>query len=211
MKAKDLTNRVFGKLSVKERVLENKNRRAMWLCFCSCGSKIIISSNGLLNGGTKSCGCIKNEKVIERSTKHNLVRNPIYRVWQNAKNRCYNQNVKEYKNYGGRGIQMCNEWKNDFMPFYQWSIENGYKENLTIDRINNDGNYEPTNCRYATKETQSTNRRNIVFVTYKNEQKTISEWCRLLNLDFNMVYQRIWRGWSAEKAFVHPPKINKYC
>ena len=157
-KIKDLKGQRFGKLIVLE-FKEIKNYRAIWLCKCDCGNFIAVSSNSLLSNKTKSCGCIHSQQLINRNKKHGLSEAKLYKVWQGMKTRCYNPNFMYYCNYGGREITICDEWLNDFKKFYDWATSNGYKEGLTIDRINNDGNYEPSNCRWVTRAEQNRNKR----------------------------------------------------
>ena len=158
-KVNDLTGKNFGKLTVIKYCGSNKNGRALWLCQCECGNTKIILGNSLLSKLTFSCGCYNKEHSKNIHTKHNMSYSKLYKVWQGMKTRCYNPNFIYYCNYGGRGITICNEWKNDFSKFYEWAINNGYKEGLTIDRINNDGNYEPNNCRWVTRAEQNRNKR----------------------------------------------------
>lgn len=158
-KINDLTGKKFGRLKVIEYYGSNKNGRALWLCKCDCGKTKSVLGNSLLCGLTLSCGCYNKEKAQKRRTKHSLSYSKLYKVWNGMKTRCYNKNFIYYCNYGGRGITICYEWLNDFEIFYKWAISNGYEEGLTIDRINNDGNYEPNNCRWITRAEQNRNQR----------------------------------------------------
>lgn len=158
-KINDLTGKKFGRLKVVRYYGSNKNGRALWLCQCECGNTKVIVGNSLINKATISCGCYNKEHSKNIHTKHNMSYSKIYKVWNGMKTRCYNKNFLYYCNYGGRGIKICDEWKNDFSKFYEWAINNGYKEGLTIDRINNDGNYEPNNCRWVTRAEQNRNKR----------------------------------------------------
>jgi len=126
-------------------------------------------------------------------------RSRLYRIWTNIKSRCYNKNVDAYKNYGGRGIKLCDEWKN-YIVFRKWSIENGYNDDLTIDRINNDGDYCPFNCRWVSRKIQSNNTRSNTLITVCGETHNISEWSRIKNIKPATIINRIKRGWSIEDA-----------
>lgn len=171
-KIKDIKGQKFGKLSVIE-YKGIKDNRATWLCKCDCGNIITTFSKELLSQKKKSCGCIHKEQLIQRNKTHNLSKSKLYKRWIIIKNRCYNKNSKDYKYYGGRGIKVCDEWKNDFISFYNWAIQNGYYEHLekygnvdtTIDRINVNGDYEPSNCKWSTQKEQANNKRkNIIIV-----------------------------------------------
>lgn len=125
----------------------------------------------------------------------------IYNIWRTMKQRCYNKNNSKYKNYGARGINICNEWLNDFMNFYNWAMDNGYREDLSIDRINVDGNYEPSNCRWATPKQQSRNMTTNINYTINDEAHCLSEWCEILNLNYKTVYARVHEfNWPIEQA-----------
>ena len=139
-KINDLTNQKFGRLKVVEYYGNNRHGKALWLCQCDCGKAKVIVGSSLLNKYTLSCGCYNKEYAKKLHSKHNMSYSKLYKVWQGMKTRCYNPKFIYYCNYGGRGISICDEWLDDFAKFYEWAIANGYKEGLTIDRINNDGN-----------------------------------------------------------------------
>lgn len=132
--------------------------------------------------------------------KHGKHGTKLYITWKHMKSRCYNKNDKDYYNYGEIGITVCDEWRNNFQAFYDWSINNGYQDDLTIDRINNNGNYEPINCRWSDRKTQSRSRKYNNYYTIDGVTHCLSEWCEILNLNYRMVYMRLRRGWTIEKA-----------
>lgn len=124
----------------------------------------------------------------------------LYRIWVNMKTRCYNENDPHFERYGGRGISICDEWRNDFLTFHEWSMSNGYEEHLTIDRIDNNGNYSPVNCRWSTIQEQNVNKRNVRFITYDGKTQTIPQWTKELGLGKETIRQRLKRGWSEKEA-----------
>lgn len=195
-----MIGRQFGRLTVIAEGEKPKGRRqAHWICQCACGAitKPIVGYK-LRSGETKSCGCYKRDITIERNTKHNLCHTRIYRIYSLVKNRCTNPNSPEYSRYGGRGIKVCDEWLSSFATFYDWAMANGYREDLTIDRIDVNGNYEPANCRWATAEEQSNNKRNNIWLEINGETKTIAQWARETGLKYRTIHARYNWGWTGE-------------
>ena len=165
MKLKDLTGARYGRLTVLERKGSNKHGRPLWLCKCDCTNTILLSTPRLQSGNTKSCGCFRQEAIGQRNTTHGLKGIRLYEVWKNMKKRCCNPNMKIYKYYGGRGIKVCDEWRNSFQAFYDWAMANGYNPSAprgetTIDRIDVNGDYCPKNCRWVSIAEQQRNKRN---------------------------------------------------
>lgn len=209
---KDLTGQKFGRLIVLKQVGRDKNNQVIWLCQCECGNTIKTISNRLKMGKTKSCGCLAKEiKSITHKT-HGLSHTRLNRIYRKMKGRCLCKTNPAYPRYGGRGIKICVEWLDNFMNFYNWAINNGYADNLSIDRINVNGNYEPSNCRWATDKIQTRNLRTNHLVTYKGETRCIAEWAEILKIKYSTILQRINKlKWSAEKAFETPIMEVKKC
>ena len=192
----DLTGRRFGRLSVIG-VDDRGTRKTYFWCKCDCGTVKSIRGDGLLSGSIVSCGCKKREQDrinLEANHKHKMSHTRPYEIWQGIKGRCYNKNDVRYSRYGGRGITVCEEWREDFSSFYKWALANGYRDDLTIDRIDNDKGYSPDNCRWADQETQSRNRASNVFIRIGNATKTLTEWCEIFELEYKTVYARYRRN-----------------
>lgn len=200
----DLTGQKFGRLTVIERA-ENKGKRTMWLCKCECGNVKVIPATNLKREEARSCGCLSRELAKERATKHGIKHKRLYNIWGGMKKRCYNEENEKYPIYGGRGIAVCEEWKDDFQAFYDWAMANGYSDSLTIDRIDNDGDYSPSNCRWATNKEQQNNKRNNHCITYNGKTQTVAKWAEELGMKSSTLYQRLTQyKWSVEKALITP-------
>lgn len=207
----ELTGQRFGRLTVLDFAY-NDNGNTYWECLCDCGNRAIVRGVRLKNGRTRSCGCIAKEIVTKRNKERasGLPRDKrLYRIYHGMKTRCYNSNEAGYMRYGGRGITMCREWKDDFQSFQEWAFRSGYNSQLTIDRIDNDGDYSPSNCRWASIKQQGNNRRSNILLIYNGEQKTVSEWSDVLGIKRNTIYQRLRNGWSAEDALSIPIGMYK--
>lgn len=180
----------------------NVGKRVMWVCRCGCGNIFSTRYEHLLrNSNCPKCG---RKAQAEKISKHGKYQTPLYKVWISMKQRCYNPESKSYKDYGGRGIKICREWKESYPAFEKWANENGYKNGLSIDRINNDRGYSPNNCRWTDSITQANNKRNVTLITFNGDTDTISNMARKYGLRPCVVTRRLYRSWTVEKALTTP-------
>lgn len=199
----DLTGRTFGYLYVIG-VADDGKKKTSYICECECGRVKKVRSDALISGRTKSCGCKK--KITDAKNVQNvpsLIKQKergfrcgnlrIYHIWHNMKSRCYRKNDARFMQYGGRGITVCDEWRDDFINFYNWAMVNGYSDELTIDRIDVNGNYEPSNCRWATIKQQANNRTTNINITIGNATKSLKEWCEIFQVDYGKTSARYHR------------------
>lgn len=197
-----LVGRRFGKLLVVEQIRGDKN----WMhrCVCDCGNEHFAQGNNLKAGRTTNCGCsrYKNNGLSLDNGK----RSRLYYIWTSMHQRCTNPLATGYHNYGGRGIKVCSEWE-DFGAFHRWAVSHGYKPNLTIERIDNNGDYRPGNCRWATTKEQGRNRRNNQLVTFRGETMLLMDWSERLGIRYVTLHARLFRyGWPVEQAFTQKPQ-----
>ena len=209
---KRLENQKFGRLTVVRELGRSRSGGTLWLCKCDCGGEKVVSSDSLRQGKTRSCGCIKREQNLEMFVTHGETGSPLWKLWNNVRNRCNNPNNHKYANYGERGIKVCSEWETNYTAFRDWCMANGYTKGLTIERIDVNGDYSPSNCIFATQKTQQNNRTNNHQITYKGVTKTLAQWAEHLGMRYSMLEHRINRGWSVEDAFTIPKggKPNAY-
>ena len=194
----DLCGKRFGELVVVER--DTSRKGTYWRCRCSCGNMTSVKASNLTFSLVKSCGCLK----YRPHSTHHLSKHPLYNVWYHMKRRCYDSKNPFYKDYGGRGITICDEWL-DFENFYKWSMDNGYEKGLTVDRIDNDMGYSPENCRLVKMDVQANNSRSCRMITYNGKTQNLMQWCDELGLDYKRVHNRLYKcKWDFEKAISEP-------
>lgn len=195
----DLIGQKFGRWTVLKY-----NGKSRWLCKCDCGTLSVVRASELKNGNSKSCGCLHKEIVADICKQRRIYKKEYKRlrqIFENMKQRCYDKNSKNFKNYGAKGVKISDIWLKNPVTFCEWAINNGYTNKLTIDRIDVDGNYEPNNCRWASQKIQQNNRTNNHYITYNNETHTMSEWSDILKINYNTLKSRIKYGWSLERIF----------
>ncbi|MEG3071048.1 MAG: hypothetical protein HQP61_02255 [Peptococcaceae bacterium] len=199
-RAIDLTNQTFGELTAKRQV-DFKSKNAKWECVCSCGNIVVTESQKLRKGTSRSCGCKRGEYKIKTMGTHGMTNTRIYRIWHSMISRCEYPGTNGYEFYGGRGISVCEEWRNNFEAFHNWAVKNGYSDKMSIDRIDNSRNYEPSNCRWADKYTQDNNRRSNVYIEMDGKKHTIAEWSRITGINKETIRSRIRSGKTGKELF----------
>lgn len=208
----DLTGQRFGRLVVIEQaedyVTPKGIKRRKWLCQCDCGKTCVVLGSSLKSGRTSSCGCLRREKIEEinkANQTHGKSQTRLYHIWQLMKQRCLNPQNKHYVDYGGRGITICDEWKGDFIAFYNWAIDSGYRDDLSIDRADNCKGYNPENCRWVSEKVQANNKRNNRYLTLNGETHNLSEWSEITGIKIDTICKRLKAGWPVEKALTLKP------
>lgn len=204
-KLTDLRGRKFGRLTVLERC-PSDDHGTRWLCRCDCGNMTTVRAHALKSGHTVSCGCYRLEQCFSAVTTHSESSTKLHKVWRGMKWRCYDTHSAVYQYYGGRGIIVCDEWKQNYEKFRDWALENGYREGLSIDRINVDGPYSPENCRWADTYTQLNNTRRNHYLEFQGEVHSVSEWSRIVGISVGCLFSRLRRGWSVERILTEPVK-----
>lgn len=185
---KDITGQTFGRLTVIG-ISHRSNKKIFWNCKCLCGNKAFVAGNKLKSGWTQSCGCLQKERAGKAAHKHGLRKSRFYGIWKGMLKRCYDPRDTNYHNYGGRGITVCEDWKNSIEFFDNWCNNSEYSEGLTLDRIEVNGNYEPDNCQWATMREQANNKQNTVYVYVNGVQHTVSDIHRLYGMSKTCVHK----------------------
>lgn len=212
MKDRNLIGFRSGRLVVVDYD-EWKHGRPYLVCKCDCGNIISVRDDAIIGQTTKSCGCLQKEKASEyakahiRCSQNNESRERLHNIWYLMKHRCEYEKSKAYANYGGRGISVCKEWDDDstgYFAFKEWAVNNGYRDDLTIDRIDTNGDYSPENCRWADVFIQANNKRSNVLLTYNGETRTAAQWADKLGVNYDAFINRVYLGWDTERIFEQP-------
>lgn len=208
----DLTGRRFGRLTVI-RYLGKRSNQSDWLCKCDCGEDSftrVLSQNLLRKLHTQSCGCLRDEKCGNQFRTHGLRKSPEYVIWCRMRERCCDKNNPAYKNYGGRGVRVCEEWQQSFEAFYR-DMGPRPAADYELDRFpDNDGPYCKSNCRWTTRIQQARNRRNNRLITIDDETHCVSEWAEIMGIKGYVIRLRLRRGWTERDAVMSPPRVNQY-
>ena len=214
----NLIGKKFGMLTVTDFSHKEKSNQGIykyyWICKCECGNVVTRRSDGLkLKNRVVSCGCYARQMSKEHFTRknpkktHGQTKTRLYKIYAKMKERCYDPNYPQRNLYGGRGIKICKEWIDSFENFRDWAIKNGYSDDLSIDRIDANGDYEPSNCRWEDKYQQANNKRNNIVLTHNGETLTMPQWARKLNLPYSTLADRRKKGKSVEEI-LYPHKLR---
>ena len=196
----NMIGKKYGRLTVLEQRGIDQRGEYLWLCRCDCGNMVVRKGHDIRTGRTKSCGCIHQESI----TKHGMSDTRLYSIWHAMNQRCFNANNSRYANYGGRNITVCDDWRDSFETFRDWAMANGYRDDLTIDRIDVNGSYSPGNCQWITNKEQQNNRRNNRMIEFNGEKKSLQQWAEKLNINNRALRKRIRSGWTKERALTEP-------
>ena len=202
MNVKNLCGKRFNHLLAIEKLEKFDGKKTFYKCECDCGNIKIIRADQLQRNTNKSCGCYKERHKVLLTEEDKR----LYSIWKKMKERCNNPKNRAFSSYGGRGIKVFENWSKNFREFANWSMANGYKNTLSLDRIDVNGNYEPSNCRWATSQQQNNNKRNNHYLTHKDKTLTVAQWGRVLNIDPKLILSRLKIGMSVERALTTPIK-----
>ena len=202
----DLTKQNFNRLTILERIKNTNPIR--WECQCACGNTTTATTNSLRTKKVQSCGCLRKELTTKRMTTHNMSRSPEYKSWTHMIGRCHNPTDQDFKNYGGRGIEVYQEWRDSFLAFYNY-IGKRHSKKHSIDRINNEGNYCPGNIRWADRKTQNNNSRRNHLITIDGVTKTIAQWAKTMDISPLTICNRLQNNWTPEKSCLHPVRPHR--
>lgn len=205
---KDFTNQKFNRLTVICRAENTHGGKVRWRCKCACGNIAMVTSDHLRSGHTKSCGCLKVSLLVKRNTIHGLTNTPEYKTWEHIIQRCTNPNSQDFKDYGGRGITICGEWRNSFMTFFN-HIGKKPSPKHSVDRIDNNCGYRPGNVRWATQQEQNNNCSRNRCITIKNHTMTMTQWATFVGIDKGTLWNRLKKNWPIEKAIFKPVRSHK--
>lgn len=200
----DLMGQRFGRLTVtaqaEAHITTGGERKRCWVCICDCGNTSLATTQDLRKGDKRSCGCLKRDLDVARAIVHGKSGTHLYNVWKAMRRRCSDARQSDYKDYGGRGIRVCEEWSDNYLAFECWALNNGYKNGLTIDRIDTNGNYTPSNCRWATHQEQCNNRRSNVLYENDGVIHNIKTWSEISGIPYNTLYMRLRKHGDIKRA-----------
>ena len=198
----DLSTLIFGRWTVKNRAFKNDSGVIYWNCICSCGTEKAVKAGSLTSGKSISCGCAWDDWLREKNTTHGMTKTRTFKSWDSMKQRCNNPNAPDFERYGGRGIKICDKWQHDFKAFFSDMGER--PEATSLDRIDNSGDYTPSNCRWASSLEQQRNTRSSIRLTFKGETLPLIEWSRKTGLNYQMLLNRRKAKWPVEKLLTKP-------